>query len=153
MWKNFPPPLVTLPNWVSSCLSGHSDHIVLEPFDVTLWYSGVPWLPNLLKISLDIKSIEIMKMAFSAHCTQIWKLNRISMTIISKVAWKCIWCSHQVQRCMTAPHSGRKLCSGTLKHGQGSTSAYSPYGWQTFGGTCSLGTPITNLFNSNKIMR
>ena len=25
-------------------------------------------------------------MAFSALCTQIWKLNRISMTVISKVA-------------------------------------------------------------------
>ena len=28
----------------------------------------------------------ILEKAFSAHCTRIWKLNRISMTIISKVA-------------------------------------------------------------------
>ena len=33
-------------------------------------------------------------MAFSAHCTQIWKLTRIFMTIISKVTRKCISCYH-----------------------------------------------------------
>ena len=46
----------------------------------------------------------ILEMAFSAHCTQIWKLHRISMTIISEVARKCIWCCHRVQRCVTAPY-------------------------------------------------
>ena len=34
----------------------------------------------------------ILEMAFSAYCTQIWKLNRISMTIISKVSRKWTWC-------------------------------------------------------------
>ena len=33
----------------------------------------------------------ILEMAFLAHCTQIWKLNRTCMTIISKVAWKWSW--------------------------------------------------------------
>ena len=57
----------------------------------------------------------ILEMAFSAHFTQIWKLNWISMTIISKVAWKYIWCCHQIQRGTTVPYSGRKLCSESLK--------------------------------------
>ena len=48
----------------------------------------------------------ILEMAFSAHCIRIWKLNRISMTTISKDARKCIWCCHKVHRCVTAPHSG-----------------------------------------------
>ena len=39
-----------------SRLSVQSDPIVLEPFDVTLWDSGVPRMPNLLKISSDIES-------------------------------------------------------------------------------------------------
>ena len=60
------------------------------------------------------------KWLFSAHCTQIWKLNRISVIIISKVAWKCIGCWHWVQRCVTAPHRGGQLCSEALKRGQGS---------------------------------
>ena len=57
----------------------------------------------------------ILEMAFSAHRTQIWKSNWISMTIISKVAWKCIWCCRQVQRCVTGP-PGVKLCSGVGSH-------------------------------------
>ena len=62
----------------------------------------------------------ILEMAFSAHCTNIWKLDLISMTIISKVARKFFWCYHQVQWFVTAFHSGGKLCSETLKRGQGS---------------------------------
>ena len=50
----------------------------------------------------------VLEMAFSAHCTQIWKLNRISMTIISKVTRKCIWCCGWVQRCVTASHWARR---------------------------------------------
>ena len=65
-------PLATLPNLVLSHLSAQSDPIVLKPFDVTLWYSGEPRTPNLLKI---------LEMAFPAHFTQIWKLNRISMML------------------------------------------------------------------------
>ena len=42
------------------------------------------------------------EMAFSAHCTHIWKLNRISMTSSSKVGRKCIRCYSRVQRCVTA---------------------------------------------------
>ena len=45
----------------------------------------------------------ILEMAFSAHCTWIWKLNRISMIIINKVARKCICCCHRVHQCLTAP--------------------------------------------------
>ena len=116
--KNIPPPLATLPNLVLSCLSGHLDPIVLDSFDVNLWYSGVPRTPNLLKISSDIESG--FRMAFSAHCTLIWKLNQISMTIINKVTCKCIWCCHWVQRCVTSPDIGVKLCSGAWKRGQNS---------------------------------
>ena len=60
----------------------------------------------------------ILEMAFSAHCTQIWKLNRISMIIISKVARKCIWCCHRVQRCVTAPlcaHRRGKIVQWSMK--------------------------------------
>ena len=46
----------------------------------------------------------ILEMAFSAHCTSIWKLNGISRTSISKILQKCIWCCCRVQRCVTAPH-------------------------------------------------
>ena len=101
-----PSPLATLPNLVLSCLSGHSDSIVIEPFDIILWYSSVPRMPNLLKVHRMLKVI--LEMAFMAHCTQIWKLNQISLTMISKVAWKCIWCCSWVQRCMTAPHWARR---------------------------------------------
>ena len=50
----------------------------------------------------------ILENGFSAHCTQIWKLNLISMTIISKVARKCIWCCGRIRRCVTAPHWARR---------------------------------------------
>ena len=49
----------------------------------------------------------ILEMAFSAHCTLNWKLNRIFRTGISKVAQKCTWCC---ERCMTAPHWARRWC-------------------------------------------
>ena len=101
MRKKSPPPLAMLPNPVLSCLSSHSDPIVLETFDVTLWYSGVSRTPNLLKI-LKV----ISEMTFSANCAQVWKLNRISMTIINKVARKCIRCCQNVQWCVTAPQKG-----------------------------------------------
>ena len=54
----------------------------------------------------------ILEMAFSAHCTQIWKLSRIYMTNFSKVARKCIWCCHRAQRCMTTPYSGENCAVG-----------------------------------------
>ena len=60
----------------------------------------------------------ILEMAFSAHCTQVWKLNQISMTIISKVACKCIWYCYRGQWCVTVTYSGGKLCSGAWKRGQ-----------------------------------
>ena len=50
--KKFSPLLATFPNQVLPHLSGHSDPMVLEPFDITLWYSGVP---SLLKTSSDIE--------------------------------------------------------------------------------------------------
>ena len=64
---------------------------------------------------------------FSAHCTQIWKLNQISMTIISKVARKCIWCCHRVQGCLTAPDIGGKLCRRRQSVIKLATSACSLY--------------------------
>ena len=72
MWKNPPLPLVTLPNPVLSCLSGHSDPIDLKPFVVTLWYSGVPQTPNLLKISSDIESDFRKKIQHIAHRFEGW---------------------------------------------------------------------------------
>ena len=51
----------------------------------------------------------ILEIAFSAHCTQICKFNQICMTIISKVARKCIWCWGQIQRCVTTPHWAHRL--------------------------------------------
>ena len=59
----------------------------------------------------------ILEMAFSSHCTPIWKLNRICTTIINKVTRKCIWCCHRAQRCVTSPGFGVKLCSGAWKRG------------------------------------
>ena len=63
------------------------------------------------------------KWLFSANSAQVWKLNRISMTIINKVARKCIRCCQNVQRCVTAPQKGEEgggggLCSGAWKGGQ-----------------------------------
>ena len=73
----------------------------------TLWcYSGVPRMSNLLKISSDIEND--LEMAFSAHCTMIWKLNRISSTSMSKVAIKCIWCCGCDQWCAMAPRCARR---------------------------------------------
>ena len=81
-WKKFPPTLAIMPNLVLLRLSGHSDPIVHEPFDVTLWCSGVPWTPNLLNISLDIEVdfqhiVHISKLhenAFHAatECSNAW---------------------------------------------------------------------------------
>ena len=115
--KKIPPPLAMLPNLILSRLSGHSDPIVLEPFDATLWYSGVTRTPNFLMISSNVEG-DFRNGFSSAHCTQIWKLNRISMTIISNVARKCIWCCHRVQRCVTASLQLENLCSGAWKRGQ-----------------------------------
>ena len=42
------------------------------------------------------------------------------MPIISKIARKFTWCCHRVQRCVVAPYSRGKLCSGVWKHGQDS---------------------------------
>ena len=60
-------------------------------------------MSNLLTISSDMEII--LEMAFSAHCTSIWKFNGISRTSMSKVAPKCIWCCGWVQWCATVPHS------------------------------------------------
>ena len=98
-----PPPLAKLPNLVLSSLSGHSDPIVLEPFDVT-FDNQVPRTPNLPKISSGIES-DIRNGFFSTLHTAL-KVNQVFMTIINKVAWKCIWCCHQVQWCITAPKMG-----------------------------------------------
>ena len=119
--------MTTLLNPVLSRLSGHADPIVLEPFDVTLCYPGVPRTPNLLKISSDIES-NIRNGLFSTLRTDL-KVEWTSMTIISKLTRKCIWCYHRVQWCVTTPHSGGKLCSGALKRGQGSHVAKGIRDW------------------------
>ena len=116
--KNPPLHLAKLANPVILCLSGHSDTLfskpLMSPFDTQVYHESQICLRfhQILKV--------ILEMAFSAHWTWIWKLNCISMTIINKVARKCIWCCHRVQRCMTAPYCGIKLCSGAWKRGQDS---------------------------------
>ena len=62
----------------------------------------------------------ILEMSYSEHCTQIYKLNRISVTSISKVARKYIGCCQRVQWWVTAPYSGGKLSIGAWKRGQDS---------------------------------
>ena len=116
------PPLAMLPNLVLSCLSGHSETLLfsnplMSPFDSEVCHEcEICWrFHGILKV--------ILEMAFLAHCTQIRKLNRISMTIISKVAWKCIWCCGQVQHAWWLPTEladGGILCSVAWKRGQDS---------------------------------
>ena len=83
----------------------------MSPFDTQVYHEHQICLRfhRILKV--------ILEMAFSAHCTPIWKVNRISTTIINKVTRKCIWCCHRVQRCVTSPGFGVKLCSGAWKRG------------------------------------
>ena len=83
----------------------------MSPFDTQVYHEHQICLRfhQILKV--------ILEMAFSAHCTPIWKLNRISTTIINKVTRKCIWCCHRAQRCVTSPGFGVKLCSGAWKRG------------------------------------
>ena len=73
---------------------------LMSPFDTQVYHE--------CQICLRFHRIltVILEMAFSAHCTLIWMLKWISMTIINKVAWKCIWCCHQVQRFVTLPTVG-----------------------------------------------
>ena len=130
MQKKFSPPLAMLPNPVLSRLSCHSDPIVLrsiEPFDVTLWYSDVPRTLNLLKISSDIE--RDFRNGFFAHCTQVWKFNRISMTIISKVAWKCIWCCRR-EYCTVGHESMVNIATPPCSpYGQVASSPCDPVSW------------------------
>ena len=83
----------------------------MSPFDTQVYHKHQICLRfhRILKV--------ILEMAFSAHCSPIWKLNRISTTIINKVTRKCIWCCHRVLRCVTSPGFGVKLCSGAWKRG------------------------------------
>ena len=62
----------------------------------------------------------ILKVNLSAHCTSIWKLNRISRTSNNKIAQKCIWCCSRVQWCVTDLAGGVKLYSGAWNRGQDS---------------------------------
>ena len=73
---------------------------LMSPFDPQVYHERQICLGfhRILKV--------VLEMVFSAHYTPIWKLNRISMTIINKVARNCIGCCHRVQRCVTAPYSG-----------------------------------------------
>ena len=113
---------------VLSCLSGHSDPIVLEPFDVTLWYLGVPQMPNLLKISSDIESdfrngfFNTIAHRFENWIEFIWPLlaklyeNAFYAAIGSRDAWQ-------------PPLRWGKLCSGAWKHGQDSHVGMSSLCW------------------------
>ena len=69
----------------------------------------------------------ILEMAFLEHCTKIWKLNRISMTILIKVARKCICCCRRVHQCMTAPILGGKCAVELENVVKVATLACSPY--------------------------
>ena len=73
----------------------------MRPFDTQVCYECL----ICLRFHLMLKVI--LEMAFLTHCTQIWKLNWISI-IISKVARKCIWCCGRVQRWVTAPGWARR---------------------------------------------
>ena len=95
-WEGWPCEKNPAP--VLSCLSSHSDPIVLETFDVTLWYSGVPRTPNFLKISSDVE-IDFRNDFFSTLRTGLM-LNRISMTIINKVGQMAIPVARQSQDCI-----------------------------------------------------
>ena len=82
-------------------------------------------------------------MAFSSHCTPIWKFNGISTTIINKVTWKCIWCCPRAQRCVTSPGFGVKLCSGAWKRGPDShVGTFSLWPFDRF----RKSIPFTNLW-------
>ena len=109
------PTPTPLPNLVLSCLSGHSDPIFLKSFDDTLWYSCVPQMPNLIKISLDIES-DFRNGFFSTLHTDL----KVESNFYDQSCTK--------MDLMLPPgpaiHDGalkwRKLCSEALKHGQGS---------------------------------
>ena len=102
------------------CWTGKDDHAKLPP------YPPPPTPPLAILPVLKV----ILEMAFSAHCTKIWKLNWISMTIISKVAQECIWCCHQVQWCMTLPTAGGNCALRLESVVKITTSACPPYGLQ-----------------------
>ena len=126
-----PPPLATLRGQTRSYRAYHA--------------TQTPLFSNLLMLPLDTEVCHesqiclrfhrilnvILEMAFSAHCTSIWKLNPIPRSVISKVVQKCIWCCGQVQRCVMASRWARrwgKLCSGAWKRGQYSHAAvFSPW--------------------------
>ena len=59
----------------------------------------------------------IIEMAFSAYCTQIWKFNEISMTIISKVtlAFDATAGSSDAWRCPTEGENCAVLCKSVVK--------------------------------------
>ena len=104
--KKSPPPLAMLPNPVLSHLSGHSDPIVLEPFDVTLWYSSVPRTPNLLKISLDIES-DFRNGFFSTLHTDF----KVESNFYDHY-WQSCMKMHLMQP------TGPAMCDGTLRWGK-----------------------------------
>ena len=82
---------------------------LMSPFDTQVYHEHQICLRfhRILKV--------ILEMAFSAHCTPIWKLNRISTTIINRVTRKCIWCCHRAQRCMTSPWLWGKIVQWSVK--------------------------------------
>ena len=66
----------------------------------------------------------ILEMDFSAHCTQIWKFNRISLTVLlaklHKDAFDAAAGSNDAWRLPTELAGGGILCSGAWNHGQDS---------------------------------
>ena len=119
--EKYPPP--PLQNPVLSHLSDHSDPIVLEPFDVTLWYSVVPQMPNLLKISSDIES-DVSN--GTAHWFKSWvEFLGLVLAKLFKNAFDAAAGSSDAWQLPTELAGGVKLCSGAWKHGQDSHTAVS----------------------------
>ena len=93
-----------------------------------------PWMlpfdTQLCQICLRFHQILklILEMAFSAHFSQIWKLNQISVTIISKVAHETAFdaaaCSSDAWPPPPLEFAGGGIfCNGARKHGHDSHAA------------------------------
>ena len=99
-------------------LSGHSDLIVLKPFDLAQVCQG-----NKICSKLSLTWKLTLELLFPAHCISNWKLNGISRTNIYKVTLNA---ANELPTLQSGPvvrdrlgglGGGVKLCSGAWKHG------------------------------------
>ena len=96
-----------------------------KPFDVSLWYSGVPRSPNLLKISSDIESnfrngfFRHIAHRFESWINCLWPL----LAKLHKNAFDAVARSSNAWWLPTELTGGGILCSGAWKRGQGSHAA------------------------------